>query len=108
MKLTGLDASADGSIQWLKAPAIDSHTGVTLGGSEIGPAGEFSPRTQAKIIAIRHGRGRLELPPYSRGGAIEEQRARAANGLERIYEIGMATNDGAPQLPQARDSLAWE
>ncbi len=64
VKLAGLDGSAEGSVQWLKAPAIDSHTGVTLGGSEIGPAGEFSPRAQGKI-SIRRGAGQLELPPYS-------------------------------------------
>jgi hypothetical protein len=64
VKLSGLGASVDASVEWLKAPAIDSHTGVTLGGSQVGPAGEVSPMPQTKI-AIRHGGGRLELPPYS-------------------------------------------
>ena len=64
IRLRGLPGSKDLSVEWLQAPAIDSHTGVTFGGSAVGPAGEFNPKAQAKVT-IRHGGGTLQLPAYT-------------------------------------------
>jgi hypothetical protein len=51
-------------VQWLQAPAIDSHTGVTLGGCAVGGAGEFAPKTQAQVH-FAHDGGTLEMPGYT-------------------------------------------
>jgi hypothetical protein len=64
VKVNGLPAFKDGAIQWLQAPTIDSHDGVTLGGSIVGSAGQFSPKTQASI-KFTHGSGTLQLPAYT-------------------------------------------
>lgn len=64
VKINGLPSTGTASIQWLQAPAIDSHDGVTFGGSRVGPAGEFTPQTQAKM-KIGHGVGTLQLPAYT-------------------------------------------
>ncbi len=64
VKLTGLEGAESGAVQWLRAPAIDSHDDVTLGGSAVGPAGAFKPQTQDKV-KIAHGRGMLEIPAYT-------------------------------------------
>jgi hypothetical protein len=63
VKVSGL-AGTKASIQWLKAPAIDSHDGVTLGGSQVGPSGEFSPKTEA-TLKIVHSTGTLQIPGYT-------------------------------------------
>jgi hypothetical protein len=69
VKIDGLPTSKDGAIQWLQAPAIDSHDGVTLGGSTVGPTGQFSPKSQASL-KLTHGSGTLQLPAYT-GAYIE-------------------------------------
>jgi len=64
VKIEGLPASGTASIQWLQAPAIDSHDGVTFAGSAVGGSGEFHPQTQARV-KIAHGSGTLDLPAYT-------------------------------------------
>lgn len=64
VKLSGLTAAKDLSAELLQAPAIDSHTGVTFAGSPIGSAGQFDPKTQAKV-KMTHGSGSLHLPAYT-------------------------------------------
>jgi len=64
VNLNGVPASTQAAVQWLKAPAIDSHDNVTFGGSQVGPAGEFSPKTEASM-KIRHGSGILHIPAYT-------------------------------------------
>ena len=63
VKLSGLSGSK-ASVQWLKAPAIDSHDGVTFAGSQVGSSGEFSPKTEA-TIKINHNTGTLQIPAYT-------------------------------------------
>jgi hypothetical protein len=64
VNMNGLGGSTSGSVQWLQAPAIDSHDGVTLGGSAVGPSGAFTPKTQA-TMKISHGIGTLQIPAYT-------------------------------------------
>ena len=64
VKVSGLPGSKPGSVQWLQAPAIDSHEGVTFAGSTVGSSGEFKAQTQATLKVINHG-GRLVIPAYT-------------------------------------------
>lgn len=63
-KLSGVTAAKELSVELLQAPAIDSHTGVTFAGSPVGSAGQFYPKTQAKV-KMTHGTGSLHLPAYT-------------------------------------------
>jgi hypothetical protein len=64
VKISGLPDAKDGSVEWLQGPAIDSHDGITFGGSTVTSNGEFKPRTQAKMKVSDHG-GRLTIPAYT-------------------------------------------
>lgn len=64
VKVIGHPHSGSASVEFLQAPAIDSHDGVTFGGSTVGPAGAFTPRTQA-TVKISHGTGILQMPAYT-------------------------------------------
>ena len=64
VKLNGCSGLRSASVQWLQGPAIDSQTGVTFAGSSVGPAGRFTPQSQAKMRFDR-GSGMLEIPPYA-------------------------------------------
>lgn len=64
INVTGLPASRNAQVWWLKAPAIDSLDGVTFGGSRIEADSAFHPRAEAQI-KIRDGRGSLDIPGYS-------------------------------------------
>ena len=64
VKVNGLPDAKTGAVQWLRAPAIDSHEGVTFGGSAVGSAGEFSPHAQEKMKIGDHA-GRLMIPAYT-------------------------------------------
>ncbi len=63
LRITGLPAKT-AAVEWLQAPDIDSHTGVTLGGSAVGGAGEFAPKSQAQVRFAKDG-GTLEIPGYT-------------------------------------------
>jgi hypothetical protein len=64
VNLKGLPVANKASVQWLKAPAIDSHDGVTLGGSAVGPDGQFSPKNEASF-KIAHNAATLQIPAYT-------------------------------------------
>lgn len=64
VNLKGLPAAFKASVQWLKAPAIDSHDGITLGGSAVGSYGQFSPKNEA-TVKIAHDAGALQIPAYT-------------------------------------------
>jgi hypothetical protein len=64
VNFTGLPVAGKARAWWLKAPAIDSLDGVTLGGSRVGTDGAFHPRAEAQV-SVRDGRGSLDLPGYS-------------------------------------------
>jgi hypothetical protein len=64
IKLIGAPNSAKVAVQWLRAPAIDSHEGVTLGGSEVGSSGGFTPKTET-TFKIAHNTGTLQIPAYT-------------------------------------------
>ncbi len=64
INITGLPVSRRASVWWLKAPAVDSLDGVTLGGSRVEGGGAFHPQAEAQV-RIRDGRGSLDLPGYS-------------------------------------------
>ena len=53
-----------GRVHRLVAPALDSKSGVTLAGAEVGPTGEFSPQG-GQAVAARGGKVRVSLPGYS-------------------------------------------
>jgi hypothetical protein len=67
--VTGLPGSGTAAVQFLQAPAIDSHDGVTFAGSKVGPAGEFHARSQAELKFSR-GTLVLEMPAYT-GACVE-------------------------------------
>jgi hypothetical protein len=69
VKVTGLPGSGTAAVQFLQAPAIDSHDGVTFAGSKVGPAGEFHARSQAELKFSR-GTLVLEMPAYT-GACVE-------------------------------------
>ena len=64
MKLSGLGHAKDAKVWWLKGPAIDAHDGVTFGGSELSPRGEFHPASQ-ETVHLRGGRGEVVVPAYT-------------------------------------------
>lgn len=63
---SGLPA-AHATITRLTGPSIDAKSGVTLGGAEVQPSGEWKPSNQ-ESIALHRGEFRIELAPYS--GAV--------------------------------------
>ncbi len=63
VQIKGLHAKA-AAVEWLQAPAIDSHTGVTFGGSAVGAAGEFSTHTQQAFKFV-HDAEVLHIPAYT-------------------------------------------
>lgn len=64
LRLTGVNGPSSASIQWLQGPAIDSHTGIMLGGSTLGPSGEFAPKSQS-TLSLKHGGATLTIPAYT-------------------------------------------
>jgi hypothetical protein len=64
LRLSGIAGPSSASIQWLQGPAIDSHTGITLGGSTLGANGEFAPKSQA-TLKLKHGAATLTVPAYT-------------------------------------------
>ena len=64
LKLGGIKGARHLACEWLQGPSIDSHTGILLGGSSVGPAGEFSPKKQL-TVNLHGGRGELTVPAYT-------------------------------------------
>lgn len=63
IQLAGKFSGRKASVVWLQGPSIDSHEGVTLGGSQIGGDGSFHPHPQARVKL--HDGASLELPSYT-------------------------------------------
>lgn len=62
--IQGIEAARTASVLWLQGPSIDSHDGVTFGGSAVSSIGGFDGHPQGKVRFV-HGAGRLELPAYT-------------------------------------------
>jgi len=63
IRIEGMSGSS-ASVMWLKGPAIDSHDGVTFGGSTLGNAGTFDPKHE-QTIKLKQGAGTLQIPAYT-------------------------------------------
>lgn len=62
--IPGLPLSISGDVYLLKAPAITSESGVTLGGSEVESHGEFHLKPQSTVQASS-GQIIYRIPPYT-------------------------------------------
>jgi hypothetical protein len=64
IEITGLPASRNAQVWWLKAPAIDSYDGVTFGGARIDAGEAFHPQPEGPV-SVKNGRASIEMPGYS-------------------------------------------
>lgn len=63
VRIEGMGGSS-ASVMWLKGPAIDSHDGVTFGGSALGNTGTFGPKNE-QTVRLKQGAGTLQIPAYT-------------------------------------------